>query len=284
MKFDNYMGKFASSGDVQTAVDNGDLVKPYVALVEDGNYIDWNTKKPNPKYRYLTFELLEDCSVRFNSQEGDMEVKINDGEWGTDFSIGVSKPYNKGTKFEFRKNGTGCKNFFNIFGKFKTYGNIMSLISKENFLNITTVGDKAFERFFAGSTGLTDASELILPATTLSNNCYSNMFQDCTSLTTAPELPATTLGQNCYKGMFTRCTSLITAPELPATTLVNACYQQMFQNCSNLNYIKCLATSLTGTYGWVNGVASTGTFIKAAGVSWSTGISGIPDGWTVQEV
>ena len=30
------------------------------------------------------------------------------------------------------------------------------------------------------------------------NNCYTNMFDNCTSLTTAPELPATTLADYCY--------------------------------------------------------------------------------------
>ena len=34
------------------------------------------------------------------------------------------------------------------------------------------------------------------------------MFRDCTSLTTAPELPATTLANNCYQEMFRGCTKL----------------------------------------------------------------------------
>lgn len=34
------------------------------------------------------------------------------------------------------------------------------------------------------------------------------MFYNCTSLTTAPELPATTLADSCYGDMFNGCTSL----------------------------------------------------------------------------
>jgi hypothetical protein len=34
------------------------------------------------------------------------------------------------------------------------------------------------------------------------------MFYGCTSLTTAPQLPATTLVQSCYQNMFSNCTSL----------------------------------------------------------------------------
>jgi len=61
----------------------------------------------------------------------------------------------------------------------------------------------------------------------------------------------------------------------------------MFLSCSNLNYIKCLATNISASnclYNWVSGVASTGTFVKAADVNWSSGKSGIPSGWTIQNL
>ena len=86
--------------------------------------------------------------------------------------------------------------------------------------------------------------------------------------------------------MFYGCTSLVTAPTLPATTLATYCYRYMFYSCSSLNYIKCLATDISATNctsSWLKGVASSGTFVKAASMtSWTTGISGIPSGWTVQ--
>ena len=85
--------------------------------------------------------------------------------------------------------------------------------------------------------------------------------------------------------MFINCTSLTTAPELPATTLVVRCYFDMFSGCQNIDYIKCLATDISASLciaNWVTDVASTGTFVKAAGMTgWSTGASGIPEGWTV---
>jgi hypothetical protein len=85
--------------------------------------------------------------------------------------------------------------------------------------------------------------------------------------------------------MFRDCTSLTTAPELPATTLAQSCYRYIFYGCSNLNYIKCLATNISAsscTKNWVDGVASNGTFIKHPNMSnWTTGINGIPSGWTV---
>lgn len=182
-------------------------------------------------------------------------------------------------------------------------------------ISATTFGDKCCRGMFSGCTNLTAATGSIgtssatmglsactnmfqacvsltvapeLPATTLALSCYKNMFQGCNSLTTAPSvLPATTLATNCYQYMFQNCTSLTTAPELPATTLVSGCYQYMFRGCTSLNYIKCLATDISAascTNGWLFGVASTGTFTKAASMSsWTTGVNGIPSGWAVED-
>ena len=61
----------------------------------------------------------------------------------------------------------------------------------------------------------------------------------------------------------------------------------MFYGCTQLNYVTCLAMDIPSssyTYNWLEGVASTGTFVKAPGVDWETGASGIPDGWTEKDV
>ena len=153
-------------------------------------------------------------------------------------------------------------------------------------LPATTLADDCYDSMFDGCASLATVPSNLLPATTLANNCYSTMFQGCTSLTTAPALPATTLADNCYSDMFNGCTSLTTAPELPATTLTSYCYAGMFFGCTSLNYIKCLAEDVSAdgcTSVWVNDVASTGTFVKAASMTkWTTGENGIPYGWTVQ--
>lgn len=148
-------------------------------------------------------------------------------------------------------------------------------------LPATTLADWCYRHMFYNCTSLTTAPSL--PATTLEQQCYYGMFHNCTSLTTAPVLPATTLADWCYYEMFHNCTSLTTAPELPATSLQSYCYEYMFYNCTSLNYIKCLATDISAsncTYNWVNGVASSGTFIRDCNTQWPTGDSGIPSGWT----
>ena len=111
------------------------------------------------------------------------------------------------------------------------------------------------------------------------------MFSGCTSLNTVPELPATTLALSCNSSMFSGCTSLTVAPELPAATLAGYCYKEMFSGCISLNSVKCLATNISASYctdNWLYGVSSSGTFTKASSMtSWTTGASGIPDNWTV---
>ena len=120
-------------------------------------------------------------------------------------------------------------------------------------------------------------------SSSVASHCFFNLFNGCSSLTSAPELPATVLGRQCYFGMFENCTSLTTAPELPATTLTDYCYTRMFKGCSSLNEIRI---GYTGNFdsiyfgNWVNGVAASGTFYYA-GSDTTTGASAIPTGWTV---
>lgn len=171
-------------------------------------------------------------------------------------------------------------NFTSLF-----YNNTNLVDASELLLSATTLTDNCYYNMFSYCVTLTTAP--VLPATTLAEKCYLNMFRNCASLTTAPALPATTLVNSCYGGMFFGCASLTTAPMLPATTLVQECYGDMFGYCTLLNNITCLATDISASYAcgyWLSNVSSTGTFTKAAGVTWPTGVSGIPSGWTVVEV
>lgn len=116
------------------------------------------------------------------------------------------------------------------------YGNVMSLIDPDNYATKTKVVASAFYGLFEGNTHIKnhESIDLVLPATTLSEECYAHMFYGCTSLTKAPELPATTLANRCYESMFYGCTGLTKAPILPATTLAVACYYRMFEGCTGL--------------------------------------------------
>ena len=157
-------------------------------------------------------------------------------------------------------------------------------------LPATTMAEACYGYMFWDCDGLTAAPEL--PATTLAKECYNGMFRNCDGLTTAPELPATTLAEGCYAEMFYESDGLTTAPILPATTLVKRCYSYMFNDCKKLDNITMLATDISAPNClnvWVSGVASTGTFTKAASLEQGTesgqiptGVSGIPEGWIVK--
>jgi hypothetical protein len=115
-------------------------------------------------------------------------------------------------------------------GKIAAKGNIQSLLDRK--LERMTVSESCYSYMFQDCKSLTQAP--VLPATTLADNCYNTMFRDCTSLTQAPELPAETLARFCYKSMFQDCKSLTQAPELPATNLAGYCYFWMFYGCTNI--------------------------------------------------
>lgn len=170
---------------------------------------------------------------------------------------------------------------FIMSGSIEASGDITSLFNE-------TGGDYALPRLaclqlFTGCSALTKAPNL--PSTTLNYGCYWDMFYNCSSITVAPTLPATTLAERCYWAMLERTS--ITSIELIAPTMVAGCYNYMLRSNSHLNYIKCLATSgisTSNTDNWVMSVASSGTFVRPTGVSWSTGNSGIPSGWTIQNI
>ena len=122
---------------------------------------------------------------------------------------------------------------FTSTGKINAGGNLSSLIGNET----TIPRNYCFMRLFYQCTKLIDASAINVGSITDFNSkeyVFANMFEGCTSLTTAPALPATTLYDFCYSSMFYGCASLTTVPTLPATTLAWGCYYQMFYNCTNI--------------------------------------------------
>ena len=187
----------------------------------------------------LTLEATSDGTIKVNSPKAGMKYSLNGGvkitmDGTTEINV------NAGDKVYLFGDGTNITsyNFTKIAGgtaQCSVYGNIMSLVDEQNFATATTLtSNSAFNSLFLENTNLTDASGLLLPATTLSKSCYYEMFYGCTSLAAAPALPATTLAESCYNQMFKGCTSLTTAPALPATTLAEYCYEKMFEGCTGL--------------------------------------------------
>jgi hypothetical protein len=84
--------------------------------------------------------------------------------------------------------------------------------------------------------------------------------------------------------MFENCSSLTSAPTLPASTLTPLCYAGMFANCYKLSSVTCLATDVSAsncTIEWLKGVAASGTFTTPSSTAWTIdSVDGIPAGWT----
>lgn len=281
-----FIQSFSTSGTEHEAIDAELLGKPYVAYIEDGRYIDWNTLWPTPPVppepvysaMPLTFEILTGGTIVWKSTVTGLartiEYSLNGGEWttmvgdtaGTTVNVaagdivsfkGTNEGYSQvetfGTLRRVRFYGSTCT--------FKLYGNILSLCYGDDFETHTAAkntGGYNYVGMFEG-TRVTDASNLILP-----NTLYADDL----------------------KYLFVNCTLLTTAPTIDVDTTTNKCLQAMFSGCTNLNYIKCLVKHNTGTNAttdWVLGVAATGTFVKDPNTAWTSGTNGIPTGWTVQD-
>ena len=131
---------------------------------------------------------------------------------------------------------------------YEVSGNIMSLIYGDNFVGKTSLTEPytfsgLFYSFSWEGMGVSNAENLILPATDLTPYCYRSLLTN-SSIETPPVLPATTLATGCYYSMFAYCSSLTTAPKLPATNLAPYCYYNMFNMTSLTEAPKLPATTL----------------------------------------
>lgn len=175
-----------------------------------------------------------------------LEYSIDEGDTWNTFTIGgpALVMSNIGDKVCFRAALAGnaalavedSANTFHFTSEVVVGGNIMSLLSQTEITEFpATATSRVFQSLFDSATTLSDASELRLPASTMTDYCYSQMFKGCSALLQAPETSAVTLAEGCYLGMFQGCVRLSEASPLPATTLASHCYDNMFCNCQALS-------------------------------------------------
>ena len=129
---------------------------------------------------------------------------------------------------------SGAK-FINIKPSMKTeiYGNVMSLLKgKDNLASANSIeGNNAFYGLFAGADKLVNSPErnLVLPATSLKQGCYQDMFSGCKGIEKAPELPAPTLVKDCYSGMFADCSKLSAVKCLATDASADGCVKDWLE-------------------------------------------------------
>lgn len=303
-----FIQSFPTSQDIQTALDNKELGKPYVALSREEPSIDWNSKELTPPLsaQPLTFEILSAGTIMWtarNSGGGEskyLSYSINGGSWNTIYSSTAGTPINVEIGDEVRVKANGIEgsimadmrsSFKGSTSYFNLRGNIASMLDENNYQNLTVFENCSRVNYLFQGTNVVDASKIILPFTDFrKNSAYSYLFADCKKLISAPEIPEAIFqddqGQTSaiYYEMFRNCISLTRAPKLPTRTLCPYCYNYMFDGCTSLNYVECLADTTTGYRpfdDWLAGVSATGTFVKHPDATWPSGTSGIPTGWTI---
>ena len=249
-------GEGSDTGEPFLLIVMQDLVRIVTADTASSHTISINiiaeeVVKINPKYlpmpkpkgkSYLTFSSPNEftLSVGRKGWNGTLEYFASDETWTTWSGENKLSAAANGDEYVIYLRGignsviTGKLRWVLVGTDIKCIGNI------ENLLDYATVesgnhpimSDHCYNSMFQECDSLTQAPEL--PATTLTVSCYEYMFSGCKSLTQAPELPATTLANDCYRSMFAYCKSLTQIPELPATTLAVSCYEEMFWSCTSL--------------------------------------------------
>ena len=202
--------------------------------------------------------------------EGSYDITVNKDDVVQFYSINTSLGESAVAAARgFTRVDTSAK-YINIKPSMKTeiYGNVMSLLKgKDNFANADAIeANNAFYGLFAGAEKLVNSTErkLVLPATTLKEGCYQDMFNGCKGIEKAPELPAPTLVKDCYK--------------------------EMFYDCSKLNHVACLATDITAsdcTKDWLGkaGTEATGAKVLESVVDMKAGNDdGVPETWTAKKI
>ena len=254
---DNWLSGVAATG---TFYNNGTAT--YTIDSPSGIPTGWTEVKPStgPDYFYLENVDSQSGNVTFKFNGTPSSSTIQQIEWSKDKTnwtpvtlvadTTTNVPVSVGEKVYFRNDSgklSSASNLYFTFGGDVLHdagGDVNTLLDYKTDTTTLSI-DYIFSHLFYGDANLRNAGNLTLGYTTLSNYCYSSMFQSCTSLTTAPSLPATTMKISCYRYMFMSCFSLTTAPSLPATTLATNCYNDMFRICTSLTTAPSLpATTL----------------------------------------
>ena len=260
-----YIKVFRNHSDYEDFVESGEMLRPNVSHCVNENEVHYNPHTFADEYfttvarenGTISFNIWKSMgtdmitSISYSTDNGETWITTNNTDNKTT-NLVIDVNVNNGDKVMWKGDaqqlgyinedeGDVVGSFFSSDCEFDTQGNVMSLLYGDNFKGQTDLTEKdgAFCALFFDSNeektcGIVNAKDLSLPATTLANGCYYNMFYGCTSLTAVPELPATTLVNGCYSNMFNGCTSLAIAPMLPATILANGCYESMFFDCTNL--------------------------------------------------
>lgn len=228
----------------KSLIERDDITKIY-----KGNELVYEKGPSYPPYVVFKSDSPRTITPKYTNSGITLQYSTNGGTTWTNISSGGTTA--SSDEIWFRGRATGTKSLYTsssssnnpwVFSgdasnKLHVYGDLRYLLCDNLGDNTITfnIASYCYSHMFRDCTSLTTAPELL--ADTLAGNCYASMFSGCTSLTTPPSLPATTLVTYCYYYMFMSCISLTTAPSLPATELAYYCYYGMFSGCRSLTTV-----------------------------------------------
>ena len=216
-----------SGSDNTLSIGRGSASQIAIEVFASTDQINWTSMGTTSMDTPLTATIPAD---------GKLYLKANTAAWG---------------------NGWDGQNWIHTSSDANVGGNIMSLLNGDNFVNSGFAPNSSnnFHSMFRDFNTLINASELQLPATTLTKGCYAYMFALC-GVRTTPVLPATTLVENCYLGMFSTSGT-----------------RKVVTYAQDISAENCIS-------GWLDNVSGTGNFYNLGGATYPSGTSGIPTGWT----
>ena len=188
-----YLKLFENHTQYETFIGGGGVtpfIRPNVSYCTEENEVHYSPLPHDYSKDYLTFLALEDGTFTFAPSGGNViSYSIDNGD---NWSVGNSVELTKDNKVLWRGkmtptsgNGVGT---FSSTGRFEAQGNVMSLLFGDEFKGKTDLTGKnyAFYGLFSSNSKLVNAQNISLPAITLADSCYREMFDGCTSLVTAP--------------------------------------------------------------------------------------------------
>ena len=169
--------------------------------------------------------------VEYSADEGETWVKTNNTD---DAQVTITTPtITTGNRVLWRGSGiryatsSSVKSVFTATGNFDASGYINSLCYGDA-VKTNTVHTYRYLGLFYGNTKIKSAEDVIFPTNAATQLC-TDMFRNCTNLTSAPLLPATSPSQNMYRQMYHSCKNLKRVVSL-ATSSGSGCYYNWLYN------------------------------------------------------
>ena len=285
----------------------GDVSEPLTLNITSGGYLNWlRSSESEVGAKTLIVSKNQARAETYTSTTAGTHINVSEG----DMVILYGNNVGYGTQ-------TGFNTFSGSTAGFTIQGNLMSILDSANYQNMKQIPsphEYTFNMLFAGCSGLTDATYMLLPATSVTGSyvyrglfandvnlesapkilpartvgpyVYNNMFYGCANLRNQPKMDYTTqFSTGSCEAMFYGCSSLAIGPIIAAETIPERCCYSMFENCTNLQSVGCLAYNITANNAmtdWVKNVYSSGTLFVSDMAIWETGPSGKPANWEIQ--